>query len=304
MGAPENAKRDRRLGKGAQKRHFEAAMIIRLDRTLARVAGEDALSFLQGLLTQSLDALPFGAPTYAGLLTPQGKVIADMIVWREREDAFLLDLAASQAEAVLRRLTLYKLRAKLTIERLEGLSVLAALDLAQPSILPTLIAIDPRFPDGALGWRFIADGPWDDDPAAYEALRLRLGVPDLTRDAAPEEVFALEALFEELHGVDFHKGCFVGQENVSRMKRRATTRKKFCPLSFEGAAPEAGTPVTAGPIALGDIRTGQPGRALGLVRLDRAQEALDKGLTLRAGETIVHLDPPDWLIMPTGKDEA
>lgn len=279
-------------------------MIIRLDRTLARIAGEDALSFLQGLLTQSLDMLAPGAPAYAGLLTPQGKVIADMIVWRERQDAFLLDLATSQAEAVLKRLSLYKLRARLTLDKVEGLSAFAALNQAQPSILPPLIAVDPRFPNGALGWRFLGDGPWDDDPAAYEALRIRLGVPDLTRDAVADEVFALEALFEELHGVDFHKGCFVGQENVSRMKRRATTRRKFCPLGFEGAPPPHGTPVTAGPIALGDVRTGLPGRALGLIRLDRVQEALDKGLTLRAGEVIVHLDPPAWLIMPEAKDEA
>jgi len=279
-------------------------MIIRLDRTLLRVAGEDALSFLQGLLTQNLETLPPGASAYAGLLSPQGKVIADMIVWRERNDAFLLDLAANRAEAVLKRLLLYKLRAKLTIERLQGLSVFAVLGETRPALAPLMTAVDPRFPDGSYGERLIGDGPWDDDPAAYEAVRLQLGVPDLARDAGADEVFALEALFEELHGVDFHKGCFVGQENVSRMKRRATTRKKFCPLRCGGAPPAPGTPIAAGAIALGEVRTGMPGRALGLIRLDRVQEALDNGLTLRAGETILHLDPPEWLIMPTGKDEA
>lgn len=277
-------------------------MIIRLDRTLVRVAGEDALSFLQGLLTQSLDTLAVGAPAYAGLLTPQGKVIADMIVWREGEDTFCLDLAASRAEAVLKRLTLYKLRAKLTLAKVDGLSVFAALNHAQPSVRPPLIAPDPRFPDGALGWRFVGDGPWDDDPAAYEALRIRLGVPDLTRDAGPEEVFALEALFEELNGVDFHKGCFVGQENVSRMKRRATTRKKFCPLLFDAAAPPPGTPVTAGAATLGEVRTSLEGRALALIRLDRAREALDKGETLAAAGLAARLDPPLWLIWPQDKD--
>jgi folate-binding Fe-S cluster repair protein YgfZ len=115
-------------------------------------------------------------------------------------------------------------------------------------------------------------------------------------------LFALEALFEELNGVDFHKGCFVGQENVSRMKRRATTRKKLCPIGFAGEAPAPGTPITAGAAVQGDVRTGLAGRALALIRLDRAQEALDKGETLLAGDRPVRLDPPPWLIMPTDKD--
>jgi folate-binding protein YgfZ len=162
---------------------------------------------------------------------------------------------------------------------------------------------DPRFPDGALGWRKISPlaealaAP--DGDAAFDARRFAVGVPDLARDAAPEEVFALEALLEELHGVDFNKGCFVGQENVSRMKRRATTRKKFCPIVFEGPALPFGSMVTAGEIGIGTARTSQLGRAMALLRLDRAREALANGVGLTVEGRGVRLDPPPWLLMPT-----
>ena len=129
----------------------------------------------------------------------------------------------------------------------------------------------------------------------YESRRVALGVPDLARDAEPEELFALEGLLEELNGVDFQKGCFVGQENVSRMKRRATTRKKFCPVVFDGDPPAHGTPVSAGPADLGAIRTGAAGRAIALLRLDRALAA--EGSLMADGKP-VRLDPPPWLILP------
>jgi folate-binding Fe-S cluster repair protein YgfZ len=116
-------------------------------------------------------------------------------------------------------------------------------------------------------------------------------------------VFALEALLEELNGVDFKKGCFVGQENVSRMKRRATTRKKFCPIAFDGAPPVFGAPVSAGPADLGTLRTGTNGRALALLRLDRALEAVRAGHDLTVEGRSVRLDPPPWLILPGGAGE-
>jgi folate-binding Fe-S cluster repair protein YgfZ len=108
-------------------------------------------------------------------------------------------------------------------------------------------------------------------------------------------VFALEALLEELNGVDFQKGCFVGQENVSRMKRRATTRKKFCPISFDGEAPAFGAPILAGDVEVGAVRGGMPGRAIALLRLDRAIEA---AALLHVANRPVRLDPPPWLMLP------
>jgi tRNA-modifying protein YgfZ len=111
-------------------------------------------------------------------------------------------------------------------------------------------------------------------------------------------------LLDELHGVDFHKGCFPGQENVSRMKRRATTRKKFCRIAFDGAAPAPGAMITAGAAELGTVRASLPSCALALIRLDRALEAGNKGVSLMAGELPVRLDPPDWLILPASEGEA
>jgi folate-binding protein YgfZ len=134
-----------------------------------------------------------------------------------------------------------------------------------------------------------------DGDAEYNARRIALGVPDLARDAVVEEVFALEALLEELNGVDFQKGCFVGQENVSRMKRRATTRKKFCPIVFAGPAPAPGTPLMSGAAEMGSVRSGAEGRAIALVRLDRALAAT---APLTADGRPVRLDPPPWLILP------
>ncbi|MDX2275949.1 MAG: hypothetical protein NW206_10925 [Hyphomonadaceae bacterium] len=264
----------------------------RLDRTILRLTGPDARSLLNGLLTQNLDLLDQAPVVYAGLLTPQGKVIADMLVWAA-PDGVLIEADPARGPDLLRRLTLYKLRAAVAIEDTSATHMVLVSDVAFEGAAP-----DPRLP--ALGFRSIA--PRADAPAvdleALHAKRLALGVPDLAADAAAEEVFALEALFEELNGVDFHKGCFVGQENVSRMKRRATTRKKFCPIVFEGAAPSIGESVRAGEAELGSVRAVGAGRALALLRLDRALEALSRGGALMAGETEVRLAAPDWLILP------
>jgi folate-binding protein YgfZ len=147
-----------------------------------------------------------------------------------------------------------------------------------------------------LGWRALGAAHASDDGApALQRRQITLGVPDLARDAGPEEVFALEALLEELNGVAFHKGCFVGQENVSRMKRRATTRKKFCLVRFQGPPPPFGTPMLADGAEIGSVRSGVPGGAIALLRLDRAGAAA----RLNAGALPLRLDPPPWLLLPS-----
>jgi len=263
---------------------------FRLDRALIRVSGPEARLFLNNLLTQSLDGLDAG-PRYGALLTPQGKVLADMFIWADAEGA-LLELDPSRREDVLRRLTMYKLRAQVTLEDVtDQFAALYAAERFEGAVA------DPRFRDGALGWRAVAARAEHADGAAmYEAQRLAVGAPDLARDAAPDEVFALEALLEELHGVDFQKGCFIGQENVSRMKRRATTRKKFCPVVFDGEALPYGAEVSAGAAVLGEIRSGGAGRAIALLRLDRALTATEP---LTANGRPVRLAAPDWLALPT-----
>ncbi len=267
----------------------------RLDRSLIRISGPDTRSFLQGLLTQNVDLLASARVLYAGLLTPQGKVIADMFLWSEDNGAVTIDADPSRGSDLMRRLTLYKLRAQVEIEDVSGAQAIVASDREFEAGLA-----DPRLP--GLGWRArisAKSAPAQAEPAAWAERRIALGVPDLAIDAAPEEAFALEALFEELHGVDFQKGCFIGQENVSRMKRRATTRRKFCPLTFDGAAPPFGAAVSAGEADLGTVRSSADGNALALIRLDRALEAERRGEKILAGEIPVRLAPHDWLILPS-----
>ena len=271
-----------------------------LPRSVLRVAGEEAGAFLDALVTNDVSRATPEAPVYAGLLSPQGKVIADFIACRAGDDALFLDVSRDRAPDLLRRLSLYKLRKRVEIADVSAhWTVLVQTD-AQAGLTP-----DARRPDGAIGARYLSEAaPAASDPIAdYEALRIAAGVPDLAVDAKPEEVFALEALFEELHGVDFQKGCFIGQENVSRMKRRATTRKKFCRIAFEGPAPAFGTPISAGPAQIGDVRSGIDGRAIAFVRLDRAREADEKSTPLMAGDVHVRLDPPAWLILPEAGDD-
>lgn len=280
------------------------AMPLRLDRALIRVSGPDARSFLNNLLTRDVAAGESDQDVvYAALLSPQGKVVADFFVWSDAGDGFVLDVDPSRTGDLERRLTLYKLRAQVTVENITGqFFILYAPEFFRGS------REDPRFLEGAMGWREFCPLPtdqfsFDDGEAAYAEHRIAAGIPDLARDAGPEEVFAGEALLEELNGVAFDKGCFVGQENVSRMKRRATTRKKFCPVVFDGDPMAYGAPVLAGEAEIGSVRTGVTGRAIALLRLDRALDAAASGKPLTAGGREIRLDPPPWLILPQ-REEA
>lgn len=269
-------------------------MPARLPRTLIRASGPDARSFLNNVLTQSLDRLDEAGVLYSALLSPQGKVTADMLLWAEG-DGVIIEADPTRGGDLLRRLSMYKLRANAALEdvsdQYDALWSAEAFDTARP---------DPRL--AALGFRAIAQrGAREDGATAFDAHRITAGAPDLARDAGPEEVFAGEALLDELNGVDFQKGCFVGQENVSRMKRRATTRKKFCPVTFDGPPPPHGTLILAGPTELGAIRTGAEGRAIALLRLDRALTAT---APLTADGRAIELDPPPWLILPAAGESA
>ncbi|MDX2234217.1 MAG: hypothetical protein NW200_06935 [Hyphomonadaceae bacterium] len=278
--------------------------IARLPRSILRVAGEDAGAFLDALLTNDVSAATADRAVYAALLTPQGKLIADIVAHRADDGALLLDVAAERGADLLGRLKLYRLRRRIDLDDASDAFAVVLRYGADATGPP-----DPRRPDGVLGARVLStpDPPPLDPFPDFEAHRIRLGVPDPAVDAGPEEVFALEALLEEFHGVDFQKGCFIGQENVSRMKRRATTRRKFCRLAFDGAPPPFGAPITAGQAAIGEVRSGVAGCAIALVRLDRALEAQAQGIPLMAGDMTVRLDPPAWLVMPektTSKGDA
>lgn len=271
---------------------------LRLDRALIAIRGPDSADFLQQLVTNDVALLAQQPVIYAALLSPQGKVSIDFFLWRT-DEGVLVDVNARAADALRARLMLYKLRARVEIGPVEaGLGVFSG--GPENAIL---VAADPRRPELGVRAIALAEGAAPDtEPAAFRTRRIETGAPDIAHDAAPDEAFALEALLEELHGVDFQKGCFVGQENVSRMKRRATTRKKFCPVTFDGEAPAYGALISAGAAELGSLRTNMPGRAIALLRLDRAQEAVERGDALVADGNPLRLAPPPWLLIPSATE--
>jgi hypothetical protein len=269
-----------------------------------RVTGEDARKFLDGLLTCDMDKVSPEKPRLGALLTPQGKILFDFIVFEAPEDAgggFYLDTGKAYASELVKRLGFYKLRAKVVLEDLsDRLAVVVGWgDAPMPEAEVGLVAPDPRLP--ALGWRAIVateDGAEfaSAEPAAYHAHRIALGVPDGGRDFLFNDAFPHEALMDQLHGVDFDKGCYVGQEVVSRMQHRGTARSRIVPLSYvEGFTAEPGVDVTAGGKVVGKTGTGAQGRGLAMVRLDRVADALGAGETIRAGGLPVEVLKPDWV---------
>jgi tRNA-modifying protein YgfZ len=275
-------------------------LIARLDdRGLVRVAGADARKLLNGLLTNDLDKLDTQPAVFAGLLSPQGKILFDFFVVKAGADSLLLDVAQASAEALVKRLTMYKLRAAVTIEAAPVDLVVAAAWGDAVRVPAGVIAYpDPRL--AALGQRLVtpagrlAEMPATSaDPTAYHAHRIALGVPEGGRDYAFADAFPHEALFDQLHGVDFEKGCYVGQEVVSRMEHRGTARNRIVPV--HGTAPlTTGSPVTAGAASLGLIGSVSGRNGLATIRLDRAHEAAAKGDPVVAGDVALTLSKPDW----------
>ena len=260
------------------------------DRAIIALAGPDARTLLQGLITNDIGKLTPENALYAALLTPQGKLLFDFLIV-EGEGAVLLDCAAGTADALAKRLTMYRLRAKVEIERRGQLAVMAAWD-GDP--LPGIAFTDPRLKE--LGLRGIA--PKAEVPAGFEPAssylehRLALGVPE-SGDFGQDRMFALDAGLDELHGVDFRKGCYVGQELTARMKHRGTARKRLMPVSAEDALPVPGTAVSAGGKSVGEIISTHGARGFALIRLDRLDDAGDAALS--AGDQAVTLTKPAWL---------
>src|SRR5712692_10620200 len=267
------------------------------DRGVVKVDGEDVRRFLNGLLTSDVTKVAPGAPRYAALLTPQGKIIVDCIVVEapaKDSGGFFLDCPRARATALVDRLNFYKLRAKLLVEDLsEILGVMAAWNgsgatgcgLAYP---------DPRL--AALGMRIMLPPHLVEqaDAAAYEAHRIALGVPRGDADFAYGDAFPHEADLDQLAGVDFDKGCYVGQEVVSRIEHRARARTRVIPVAYDGPAPQAGATVMAGEKAVGTMGSSAAGRALASLRIDRVEEALAQGASLHAAGVPIRLAKPSW----------
>jgi folate-binding protein YgfZ len=283
------------------------------DRGVVRVSGEDAKGFLDGLVTCDLDRVTPQAARFGALLTPQGKILFDFLVFQAPEEiggGYYLDTLKVFAPDLVKRLGFYKLRAKVAIENLsEAMAVVTGWNEQKPDDEVGLVAEDPRLPD--LGWRAIIAAQdaaeFSKAPAeAYHIHRISLGVPEGGRDFLFGDVFPHEALMDQLHGVDFDKGCYVGQEVVSRMQHRGTARTRIVPAIYEGGfAADVGVDVMAGAKALGKTGSGLEGRGLLMIRLDRAADALAAGQPILAGGIPVRLEKPSWVRFPyPGEDDT
>ena len=276
------------------------------DRGVIKVAGDDARKFLNGLVTCDMGKVSPAAARFGALLTPQGKIIADFIIAEAAEEdggGFFLDCPRALARMLVEKLNFYKLRAKVIVEDLsEVLGVMAVWDGARETEYGLCYA-DPRLP--ALGTRLMlpphlaaeaaADlGATLTEPEAYEAYRIALGVPRGGADFMYGNAFPHEADMDQLAGVDFDKGCYVGQEVVSRVQHRASARSRVVPVVYDDFAPMNGLPVMAGEKEIGVLGATANGRGLALLRLDRVADAQAAGVPLTAGGIIVRPVKPDW----------
>ena len=236
------------------------------DRQILRLTGTDTRDFLQGLVTSDVARLDNGL-IYAALLTPQGKYLADFFLLNAPDgDGVLLDVAASLAEGLLKRLTMYRLRANVQITPAD----LCVSRGTGP--VPEGALTDPRHPD--MGWRLYGEVS-DDDGTDWDAIRVAHCIPETGIELTPDS-YILEAGFEHLNGVDFRKGCYVGQEVTARMKHKTELRKGLRRVHVSGSAP-VGTPVEAGGKPVGTLYTQSGGKGIAYLRFDRASGELSAG---------------------------
>jgi folate-binding protein YgfZ len=278
--------------------HCHASLLV--SRGVLRVRGADARKYLQGLITNDIGKAQGAGAIHAGLLSPQAKILFDFFVV-PAGDGFLLDVAQDKAEELLKRLAFYRLRAQVEISEEPSLVVAAAWGGTPRLPEGAVIYADPRLPE--LGFRLLAPrgtsaADFGCEPAPeedYQAFRIRQGVPEGGRDYAFGEAFPHEALFDQLHGVDFAKGCYVGQEVVSRMEHRGTARKRIVPVEGEAPLPASGTNVEVDGVPIGSLGSVSGASGLALIRLDRAEEALASGKRLNAGGIKIALRRPAFL---------
>jgi folate-binding protein YgfZ len=284
-------------------------------RGVLEITGEDRIAFLQGLVSNDVTKVGPDRAIYAALLTAQGRYLFDFFILA-LGDALYLDVEASRLNELQRRLSLYKLRAKVALGSASDRFIVAAawgdgaaetLALGKPGdakpFATGIAYADPRLI--ALGSRFLlprdvgfaaleAAGFMRGDEAGYDRRRLALGVPDGSRDLGPEKALLMESGFDELNGIDWQKGCYMGQELTARMKYRALVKKRLLPVKVEGALPEPGTPILLDDSEAGELRSGRGDRALALLRLDAAETARD-GVSLIAGSARVIPEIPPWM---------
>lgn len=280
-------------------------------RSVIAVGGPDRVEFLQGLISNDTTKVAPGQAVWAALLTPQGRFLNDMFVADGGDGMLLLETERDRAAGLARKLAMYKLRSKVTVEdRAQSLEVAMAWGPDAASVLPIAGAVafvDPRLP--ALGIRVIAPAGqaatllqslgFSAAPLqSYDELRLAQGVPDGSRDLVVEKALLLENGFDELNGVDWQKGCYMGQELTARTKYRALIRKRLFPVRVEGAMPEPGAAIHLDDQEVGELRSGTAGRALALLRVDAARS----GRALSSGDSRLTAEIPGWMRLPEATD--
>ncbi len=259
-------------------------------RAAAEVSGPEARDFLQSLVTNDIAAMKPGDALWAGLLTPQGKILFDFFVYDADDDRFLLDVSAAQRDALLQRMSMYKLRREVEIAPREELAV------ADGEVSGAMACFaDPRLAE--MGMRSIVPqeiaAELPGDAKEYHARRISLGLPDTDTDIGTGKLFPHEANFDQLGGVSFTKGCYVGQEVVSRMQHRSNTRNRLLPVTGEKAL-TSGMEITGSGKRIGEIFSTAEDKAIALVRLDRAAAAIEAGEPLMAGDVAIRLMHPSW----------
>ena len=255
-------------------------------RAVLAITGQDRVAFLNGLVSNDVAEAAPGRAVWAALLTAQGKWLADFFIFAEA-DRLLLDCEAGQAAMLAQRLGRYRLRADVAIVPAD-LRVFAAWGGA-PGALAGVAAPDPRLAEA--GWRLLAaDAAADTDEAAWDAHRLALGLPDGSRDMEAEKTVLLEAGFDELHGISWTKGCYMGQELTARTRYRGLLKRRLLPVHGEAALPPPGTPILVGEREVGQMRSSAGAAGLAMLRLD----ALAGGGLVAGGRALAHA-VPGWV---------
>lgn len=259
-------------------------------RGVIELGGEDRVTFLQGLVSNDVDEAAPGRAVWTALLTPQGKWLADFFILATDGDRLLLDCERAQIPMLLQRLSRFRLRSKVTLGAAEDLSVYAAWDGA-PRVA-AIAAPDPRLPEA--GWRLVSPTPLPTTAleADWDRHRLALGLPDGSRDLEAEKTVLLEAGFDELHGVSWTKGCYMGQELTARTRYRGLVKRRLVPVTVAGALPAPGTPVLRDGTEVGTMRSGRDQVGLAVLRLN----ALPGPLACGGATLVVRI--PAWMSLP------
>jgi tRNA-modifying protein YgfZ len=287
------------------------------DRGFVAVSGDDRQTFLQGLISNDVAKVSPTRAVHAALLTPQGRYLHDFFIV-DQGDRLLLDCERARADDLRKRLSLYKLRSKVMLANVSddyrvaacfGPTILEKLEMSEPGQAKDYAGgvayVDPRL--SALGARVVLHAGLGEDPLvalgcvrgepdAYHAHRIALGVPDGSRDLPVEKAILLENGFDELRGIDWNKGCYVGQELTARTKYRGLVRKRLMPVEVDGPLPAPGTEVALDGKEAGEMRSGHGSRALALLRLEAVEKALAEGRPLTAGEARLKPLKPDWAV--------